>query len=434
MNMKNITPKVILFHLKSNMGTVFLCFLFLLHTFFSFYGFENKHVFTWDQVDNAWAAKNIIVDQKFPLVGMVAKQNSGFYIGPLYYYFVAFFYLLTNLDPSASIYIAGVTSAITFFVLYFFIKKIFSESVALVSVFIYTVSSFIILAERVQWPVNFLAPISIIIFYVLYKIITGNEKYILWLALALGISWQLNFTSIFFFIITLCTLPFFPRTKKTLRFFILSLPLIIVFFIPNVIYDIFNKGTSSKHLSSYLNDYYHGFHATRVIQLAKDAFIEFAAIFDNFFIKSLRYIFLPVFLVLFLKDSILRKRLLLCYIVLLWFIIPWCVFSVYRGEISSYYFSITRPIALMILAFITTWIYQRKFIAAKISILLFWGIFTFINISQFFVPLYRPLSYYRKSVEAKINANQKVDFSPGNPESYIYYVYTEYAKNKNKTN
>lgn len=432
--MKRISLQGVSAFFKRRPGIIIFFFLFLLHTFFSFYGFENKHGFEWDQVDSAWAAKNIIVDHKFPLVGMVAKQNSGFYIGPLYYYFVAFFYLLTNLDPVASVYISGITSAITFFILYFFIKKIFSESVALVSVFIYSVSSFIITADRVQWPVNFLVPVSIIIFYVLYRVITGNEKYILWLALALGLSWQLNFTSIFFFIITLCVLPFFPLTKKTLRYLLLSFPIIVAFFIPNIIYDALNKGTSSKHLSFYIADYYHGLHAARVIQLAKDAFIEFAGIFDNFFIKQLRYVFVVLFFALFLNGSTTRKQLLLCYLVLLWFVIPWVVFSVYRGEISDYYFYLTRPITLMILAFLTVWTYQRKFILAKIGIILFWGSFAYINISQFFVPMYRPLSNHRKNVEDKINVNQKIGFSPGNPESYIYYVYTEHGNAKKKKN
>ena len=94
-------------YFRKHPGTLILGILFVFHVFFRFYGFEEKHGFSWDQVDNAWAAKNILVEHKFPLVGMVAKQNSGFYIGPMYYYYVAFFYLLTNLDPIASVFIAG---------------------------------------------------------------------------------------------------------------------------------------------------------------------------------------------------------------------------------------------------------------------------------------------------------------------------------------
>ena len=53
---------------------------------------DQKNPFGYDQVDNAWAAKNIIINHWYPLVGMVAKANSGIYIGPVYYYLIAVFY------------------------------------------------------------------------------------------------------------------------------------------------------------------------------------------------------------------------------------------------------------------------------------------------------------------------------------------------------
>jgi len=94
---------------------------------------NNKFPFGWDQVDNAWAAKNLIVDHRIPLVGMVAKHNTGFFIGPVYYYLVAFFYWITNLNPIASQYIALTTSVFTFFVIFFITKKLFNFKVALVA-------------------------------------------------------------------------------------------------------------------------------------------------------------------------------------------------------------------------------------------------------------------------------------------------------------
>lgn len=420
--MKKYIAQSIFTYCHTHQGAIILFFLFLVHTFFSVYGFESRHGFEWDQVDNAWAAKNIIVDKQFPLVGMVAKQNSGFYIGPLYYYYVAFFYFFTNLDPVASLYIASVTSGISFFVLYLCIKKIFDNSIALVSVFIYSVSSFIILSDKVQWPINFLSAVSIVVFYLLYNIILGKVKYIPWLGVVLGLSWQLNFTSIFFFIISFLSFPFFPRSRQTLKYFLFSLPLLALFFVPNVIYDVMHRGTSSRHLTTYVNEYYHGLHLTRVVQLAKDAFIEFAGIFDSFYIKQLRYILLPVFVLVFLKDSITKHRLLFVYLVVLWFVVPWGVFSVYKGEISNYYFTLTRPITIMMLAFITVWIYRQKYLVARLGVLCFWSFFCIVNIFQILKPVYRPLAFHREQVVEKIRSGQSIEFAPGDPEAFIFYV------------
>ena len=77
--------------LKNNKIILVISAIFLLNLFTRTYQLDIKNPFGYDQVDNAWAAMNIIVNHKFPLVGMVAKANSGVYVGPLYYYIVSFF-------------------------------------------------------------------------------------------------------------------------------------------------------------------------------------------------------------------------------------------------------------------------------------------------------------------------------------------------------
>src|SRR2546430_1123074 len=110
--------------------------IFALELFFRFYQISERNSFGWDQVDNAWAAKNLLVNHTYPLVGMVAKQNSGFYIGPLYYYVIAIVYWIANLNPIASGIFAGITSIVSFLVIFFVAKKLFSFEVACISSFI----------------------------------------------------------------------------------------------------------------------------------------------------------------------------------------------------------------------------------------------------------------------------------------------------------
>lgn len=405
--------------------------LFVVHLFFRFYDIENRNLFGFDQVDNAWAAKNIIVDNKFPLVGAPVKQNTGFYLGPAYYYLITPFYWLFNLDPIASGIFAGITSIFTFFTIFFIIKKLFSIDVALIAIFIHTVSLFIVNADRVQWNVNFITPISLIIFYCLYRVLNGGLKYILYLALALGFSFSIHFTAIFFIPIFLCTLPFFPKNIRVIKYVLFSIPLFLIWFIPTFISEVSSKAASSKSLISYLDTYYHGLHARRVLQLLPDAFIEFEQVLGRMF-KPLQYIVLPIFIFLYLRP-IGREKLILCYLVLLWIIIPWIAFSTYSGEISNYYFSVTRPIAIIALSFITWKLLQCRFLVLKLLVILFWVYYAIVSIVGFFVPAYRPLSYHRAQVEQAIKKGEVIEFSQFLPESFIYYVY---KRNENiaKTN
>ena len=182
--------------MKSKHSILLIC-LFVCFIFFRFYKLLSLASFNWDQLDYAWAAVRIISVHKFPLLGPQAK-GSGMYIGPLYYYFAALFYYITGLNPIASPIIAACTSIINFGVLYYVSKNLFNKRTALLSCFIYTFSDFLIQSERVQWQVSFIAPVSLLIFYFLYKVITGESRYLIPLAICTGLAFHTHFTAIFF--------------------------------------------------------------------------------------------------------------------------------------------------------------------------------------------------------------------------------------------
>lgn len=401
-----------------------LLIIFVLHLFLRFYDLEGRTVFGWDQVDNAWAAKDIIVDHKIPLVGMVAKQNTGFYIGPIYYYFVALFYWIFKMDPISSGVISGVTSILTIFILFYIIRKLLSTDIALVASFLHTISLHIVNYDRLQWPINLVAPISLIIFYSLYNIMQGKLKYMILLTSALGFSFHLNFTSIFFPLIIVLTLPFWPRTKESIKYALLSMLVFFVWLVPNIVSEVQKQASASRNMANYVSTYYHGFHFVRFLQLANDAFIEIGALLQFRILQILKFFIYPIFCLAYFREIRKEKKFIMCYLVGLWFLVPWIVFSTYKGEITDYYFSLTRPIAIMIVSYLVVQVFKINNIIPKIALLLFFVYYAFINISNFFTPKYRPLSYYRKEVLEKIKRGEKIEFEQGSPQSYIYYYYT----------
>ena len=421
--MKNVLSKLINF-LKNNKGLVILSVLFIAHVFFRFYLLGERLGFGWDQVDNAWHAKDIIVSHKYPLLGMVAKGNSGIYIGPLYYYLIALVYWIFNMNPIASGVMAGLTSIFTFFVIFYFTKKLFSDDIALIAVGIHTVSYFIISNDRVPWPVNFIVPISFLVFYYLYKVLTVNPKYLLLLAVVIGLSLNVHFTSLFYPIIVLLCLPLFPRSKKTVIYILLSIPVFLVFIIPNFLAEISSKNSNTNSLVSYVNTYYHGFHLTRVLQLTHDAFIEFQLIMRGWF-RDMNYLLVLAFYAVYFFIKPTRKKFIMSYLIGLWFIVPWFVFATYKGEISNYYFFSTRPIAILILAFLTYWIFSIKNIIPKIAIIIFWLYFSYVNVANFFAPDHGNLDEATAIAKTAIKEGRKIDAYPYTPESYLYYYYTK---------
>lgn len=405
---------------------ILLIVLLLTHVFFMFYNPEKWGSFGWDQVDNAWAAMRILTIHKYPLLGMVAKGNSGIYIGPLYYYLVALFYFFTRLDPIASPILSGVTSIFSFWVIYFVAKKLFNQPVALVSLFVYTFSSFIISTERVQWPVNFIAPLSLLILFFLYKVLTGEPRYFLHLGAVVGQSFHIHFTAIFYPIIVLASLPWVRWNKTALKYFIGALCIGILFFIPQIIYYIqANHSHALGSYGAYAATSYHGFHLRRVLQLIPDAFIKFQSVLMTPYtlVRYVSFLFVPIFCLVYLFKKATRERMRLTYLIALWFIVPWFVFATYSGEISDYYFSLQSYIAIVLLAYLTMRVWDLKHIVPKALIGAFWLYWGVTNIQVFFAMNPGDLP---KNRAAALNASMTakiIPFTEGDPQSYLYYYY-----------
>ncbi len=411
---------------KSNFKNKFFIvtiLIFILDIFLRFYNIEGMNPFGYDQVDNAWVAKGLIQDGRWPLVGMVAKGNSGIFIGPAYYYLISLFYWVFSLDPIASGIFAGFSGIFTFWALFYVAKKIFSYQVAIIAVFINTVAFNGIIFDRIQWPVNFIPGISILIFYFLYKVITGNPKYIIFLSLAIGFSFQIHFTSIFFPIIVILSLPFFPRNKETIKYILISIPLFLIWLVPNVIAQIKQGNSQTSNLSNYLATYYHGFHLRRVMQLVGDGFIQFEHYFYFKILKFLKYLLPPLFIVLYLYKNRSREKVMFCFLMVLWFLIPLLVFSTYKGEISDYYFSVNRFVTLIIISYFFSLIFNIKNIIPKIIIILLLGFYAYFNLIGFFTRNDTTLHDRRINVLEKINKTMRIEYTEGDPESYLYYYY-----------
>lgn len=416
--------------IRKHFYIIILALIFGLHIFFSFYNLERWASFDWDQIDNAWAALRILVAHKYPLIGMVAKANSGMYIGPLYYYLVALFYSLTRLNPIASPLLAGCTSIFSFFVLYYVSKQLFNEKTSLIACCIYTFSEFIIRSERSQWPVNFVAPLSLLTLYFLYKVVRGDPSKILPLAFVIGLSFQTHFTAIFYPLIILFSLPLFPKIKSTWKYIGLGLVIFLLFFAPQIMYYSQSKNTGSVgNYSKYFQTYYHGFHARRVLQLAHDAFIEFESVLNTPYrmLRNAVFFYIPIFIALYLITDKNKDKWKLPYLLCLWIIIPWFVFATYAGELTDYYFLMQLYIAVVVFAYITNWILDRKNILMTLLTCFFWIYFAYANVSLFFQTKDGDLKKNVPIVLQAVHGGRYIHFADGDPQSYFYYylMYTQ---------
>lgn len=414
-------------YFKSNVAFSIFCLLFLSFIFLRSYQPEVKSPFGYDQVDNAWTAKNIIVDHRLPLVGMQAKGNTGFYIGPYYYYFLVPFYLITSLDPIASNLVAVVTAIITFLVIYFVTRSIFNEKVALFALFINSFSSYILELDRVQWPASFITPISFLFFYCLHKLILGKYQYLIMLTVVFGFSLHIHFTSIFYIIFFLLSLTLIPKRRKLLKYILHSIPILALFTWP-IIFNLIVTNNGSN-VSLYIEENFHGFHLRRFIQIAGDGLIEFNSILKFPYAIFCSLAAITFYIVSIHKNRILHEKSLLV-LPIIWILVPWLSFSTYSGELTNYYFSVTRPIAILVFAYLICNFFFLRPPYTKIVVILILLIYAFDNVSHFLNTGPVGLKKHRKDVLEKIGKGEKIEFVQGDPQSFLnyYYAHQKYDK------
>lgn len=411
-----------------NKKLVTLGIIFCIFLFFRFFQLEERAQFTWDQVDFAWNAKNIIIEHKYPLVGMVAKQNTGIFMGPAYYYLTAFFYWFFNLDPIASPIFAGVVSIVSFIAFFYVTKKIFGENVAFVATILYTFSNYFINADRIQWSVNFIPLVSFIIFYALYNILQNKPKYFLLFAAALGFSFHIHFTSIVYVLIFLCISPLIPRSRKNLLYALCSIPVLLVWFVPSFIAQMSAKNPGAITMVAFFNSSFHGVHLRRLIQIAPDAFVEFNTFTLFRVIEYAKFLLVPVFVYFFFLKSPNKKKFLLLYLIGLWFLVPWLVLGTFRGELSQYYFALTRPIAIWVSAYLLGLLLFSKNYLAKSVAIIYLIIFAYVNVGEFAQVKMQGIAYHKKIVYQKVKRGEGNMFLYGAPDSYLHYYYREIKK------
>ena len=409
-----------------------IAFLFLLTAFIFLrsYQLETRMSFSFDQVNGAWAAKDALIDHHWPLTGPVAKQNSGFYMAPIYYYILIPFYFVFNLHPIASGVTAVFISCLTFLTIFLAVKNLFNTPIAFIAAYIDLTSVYIINSDKVEWNAGITVITSMLIFFFLYKVLTGGVKMIIPLFLTLGFSLSGDFTNIFYFLIVLISLPFFPRKKMTLLYLLLGVIIVILMISPVIVYEIMHSKSESGNLLSYLGTYYHGFHLTRFLQLRRDAFIEFVMIFGNDIVSYFDFLLPLVFIFFYYRQYRDKGAIILSSLVVLWFFIPWLVFTAYSGEITNYYFYMTRPVILIILAYLTYRLISLHSYKVIITLLviIFWGYFSFTNLVSFFQEnpgndFYNAKRIITPEVQAR---NTGVRHIYSTPEAYLQFYYEDY--------
>src|SRR3989344_9502 len=405
--------------------SVFLLFLIIsiFGLYIRFYPMQQTLAFGWDQGRDAWAVYNIVNGEhslKGPRTGV-----GDFYLGPAYFYILAPFYILANIDPMGAVYFNISATAITFFIIFYVTKKILGNRAGLFATILFASCAYIVFNNRVPWNVSLLPGAAYFIFYCTFKIYQGDKKWYAPLLFLIGFLFHIHFTVIFILPIIGYLLLITKNKKANLKAFLLCLPLFAIWFIPMVIFDALHYNDNYYRFRGFLTDYTMGLHLQFLVHRLSDNFIQVSALFQKPVSDFAKYLVPLLFIAAIFTEKIKRVKSLLLLIPP-WYIVPLIGFSLYKGPISDYYFFINQPLSILMVVYLSERLLRKKSTIINILVLTLWIAYVFSNIK---IISEKPkgsktLSDQKESVRSTIAAHDKVEYNEGNINSYLYFIET----------
>jgi len=339
--------------------------IFILAVLLRLYRLPEYVQFLGDEGRDALAVKRMIVDHQWTLLGPTASVG-GFYIGPIYYYFIMPFLWLFKLNPVGPAYFSVIVGLAMIVSTYYFCKKFFGEKEALVTTFLMSISPEMVYISRFSWnpnPMPFFALITILLVY--FASVTKKRIFVFLAGLSVGIMQQLHYIDLIFMpILGLAILVTLPR-KEFIKNIILGTA---GFLLGDSLFLIFELRHNFPNIRSVLEFISRG--GKTVSPRSLDLFwlldditrrcYEIVLGFHGTILNI--YYYLSMFgLVVWLKEKIqIKEERVKIWLILIWLLIGALGVGSYQGTLSNHYFGYLFPLPFMFLG-----IFAARFLLNK---------------------------------------------------------------------
>lgn len=155
------------------------------------YNYEKSFIFAHDHDLYSWIAKDIVINKHLRSVGQITSVD-GVFIGPLYYYIIAFTYLIFGMNPISAIVPTAIIGLATIISFYIFGKKYFSTRVGLIMAFIYAVSYGAAAYDMWSVPTEPAILWTVWFLYVIFGMFRKNLKLIPLYAALVGLTYHIH--------------------------------------------------------------------------------------------------------------------------------------------------------------------------------------------------------------------------------------------------
>lgn len=224
-------------HFSRTLEFAIIAVILLVGAYLRLYKISEYMTFLGDEGRDVLIVKRMIVDHKLTLLGPTASVG-GFFLGPIYYYFMVPFLWIWKLDPTGPAVMVALFGIATIYLLYHFGKNLFDAKTGLIAASLYAVSPVVIAYSRSSWNPNIVPFFSLLLLYMLWNVIVREKhRQIFGIGVVMGIGLQLHYLFLFLAGVVFGVFLLYGRSKKIIRYYILGIVGFIIGYLPFLAFE-----------------------------------------------------------------------------------------------------------------------------------------------------------------------------------------------------
>lgn len=347
--------------------------------------FNSNPIFGFDQGREWLAAKDILINHKFTLIGTELGAGSaglnGIFHGPIYYYMLTVPFAIGNGHPAAGTWFMVFFGILTVFAGYLLGRKVFNSDFFgfLTGLFI-VVSPMIIPQSRFLWSPHIVSLFLLVHLFYVFKIKEDKARNIFLSAFFSAFLYNFEFAIAIPLITSLIaySLLIFKTTFRNYIYLFLGF---FVGFSPMILFELrhgfmglkgllgylFLKKENSSSLFFYVQDHLNSFVSNFSDSFPEGGFIPPALGLTAFLI-------IGIFLVI--KEYEQKRKFFFIYILSLPFI-TFLILSFLRNTVWSYYLTHLTFVYILLFVYLLFFLYKKKFIRVFLVLIFYFGIIVY---------------------------------------------------------
>lgn len=386
--------------IKSNKNWIAIGLILLLAAFMRLYRISDYMTFLGDEGRDVLVAKHILEGH---LTFLGPRASAGdFYLGPVYYYFMAPFLLLFHFDPVGPAVMIALSGIVTVFLLYYITKKLIGTAAGLFAAALYAVSPLVLAYSRSSWNPNLMPLVTVLLLYLLYRgVRSPSWKKFVGTGILFGIALQLHYIEVFvgiiivvFVLLGRLLLERKVKIASLLRYYCHILLGFIIGISPFLAFEIKNHFPNTKTIFTFIFSSAAGTSSAThapFLSIISDVFFRlFGRLLLRFpppeqfhlvdhTVLSLWSLLVLITAILCVLSLLKVKDKLFALLLFLWLFFGVVLFGFYHKSIYDYYFEFMFPLPFLLLGNLLSlpWQTKKKKLLKVVSIVVFAGFFIF---------------------------------------------------------